>query len=55
MVLDIPGLASNQAHGKGDGAGVIGVGADDQELRITCGDPATGGITVELTYFTIES
>jgi hypothetical protein len=39
----------------GDGSGIIAVGADGEELRITCSDPAGGNIRVSYSYFTIES
>ncbi len=40
---------------KGNGAGIIGVGADDEDLRITCGAPTTGALYVAYSYYTIES
>jgi hypothetical protein len=46
--------SANGGHQKGNGAGIIGVGADDEDLRITCGDPAGGAIYVTYSYFTIE-
>jgi hypothetical protein len=40
----------------GDGSGIIGVGADDQELRITTTGNATGnGLQVTVSYYLIES
>lgn len=39
----------------GDGSGILGVGADNEDLRITTEDPAGGNCTVSATYFTIES
>lgn len=39
----------------GDGSGIIGVGGDGEELRITCSDPAGGNIRVSYSYYTIES
>ena len=39
----------------GNGAGIVGVGADDEELRLTCDDPVTGHVTVSFSFFTIES
>ncbi len=40
---------------KGNGAGIIGVGADDEDLRITCGAPTSGALYVAYSYYTIES
>lgn len=39
----------------GDGSGILGIGADDEDVRLTMEDPAGGSCTVSLTYFTIES
>lgn len=39
----------------GDGSGIIGIGADNEDLRLTCSDPAGGNIRVTYSYFTIES
>jgi hypothetical protein len=39
----------------GDGSGIIAVGGDGEELRITCSDPAGGNIRVSYSYYTIES
>jgi hypothetical protein len=39
----------------GDGSGIIAVGGDGEELRITCSDPAGGNIRISYSYYTIES
>ena len=40
----------------GDGAGILGVGADGEDLRITTTGNATGnGLQICITYYTIES
>lgn len=39
----------------GDGSGIIAIGGDGEELRITSSDPADGNIRVSYSYFTIES
>lgn len=40
----------------GDGSGILGVGADDADLRITTTGNATGnGLQVTVSYYTIES
>jgi hypothetical protein len=40
---------------KGVGAGILAIGADNEDLRITCGDPQGGNLYVQYSYFTIES
>jgi hypothetical protein len=37
----------------GDGSGILGVGADGEDLRIT--STTTGTISVVISYYTIES
>jgi hypothetical protein len=39
----------------GDGSGVLAVGADDEELRLTCDDPAAGALNVSFARYVIES
>lgn len=39
----------------GDGSGILGIGGDDEDLRITCGDPTSGNLRVSYTGFVIES
>jgi hypothetical protein len=39
----------------GDGSGILGVGADDEDLRFTMEDPAGGSCSISTTYYTIES
>ncbi len=47
--------AGGGGHQKGNGAGIIGIGADNEDLRITCGSPTAGNIRVTYSYYTIES
>lgn len=50
------GVPAGGGFSRGDGSGIIGVGADDQDLRITTVGAATGnGCELVVTYFTIES
>lgn len=39
----------------GDGSGIIAIGADGEELRVTSADPAGGNLNISFSYFTIES
>lgn len=40
----------------GDGSGILGVGADDADLRVTTTGNATGnGLQITVSYYTIES
>ena len=55
VVVDHEGIAPGSGIVLGNGGGIIGIGADDEELRLTCEDPAGGFICITFTYFTIES
>jgi hypothetical protein len=49
------GTWAASSGGGSDGAGIIGIGADGEDLRITCDDPAGGSLFVTFSYYTIES
>ncbi len=51
MVLSHPALASTSGMVKGSGAGIVAMGGDGEELRITNDTPGTGQITVVVTYY----
>lgn len=57
VVLSHPGILalSGSGIGKGNGAGIVGVGADGEDLRITSEVPTGGSLRVVVSYFTIES
>ena len=48
-------FAASGGHQIGNGSGILGVGADGEDLRITCGDPVSGNLRVTYSYYTIES
>jgi len=47
--------AASGGNQKGNGAGILGIGGDGEDLRITCDDPAGGSLFVTFSYYTIES
>ena len=55
VLLDHEGIAPGSGIVIGSGAGILGVGADDEEVRFTCEDPVGGFVIVTISYFTIES
>lgn len=55
VVSSHPGLVAGSGVVKGSGAGIIGIGADGEDLRITSEVPTTGSLRVVVTYYTIES
>jgi hypothetical protein len=54
VVLSHPGIPAGSGIVKGNGAGIVGIGGDGEELRITCTTPTTSMI-VQVDYYTIES
>lgn len=55
VVLTHPGLPAGGGVSRGDGSGILGIGADNEDLRITCAAPTGGSLRALVTYFTIES
>jgi hypothetical protein len=50
-----PGLVPGSGFQMGDGSGILGVGGDGEELRITNDVPTGGTLAVSVTFYTIES
>lgn len=56
VVAGHPSVPAGGGFTRGDGSGIIGIGADDEELRITTVGTAGGnGLYVLMTGYTIES
>ncbi len=55
VVLTHPGLPAGGGVSRGDGSGIIGIGADGDDLIITCAAPTGGSLRILVSYFTIES
>ena len=55
VLLDHDGIPPGSGVVVGNGAGLLGIGADGEELRLTCEDPVGGALSVTFSYFTIES
>jgi hypothetical protein len=54
LIIDgVFGAGSGQQ--KGMAGGIVAIGADDEDLRLTCGDPVSGNLFIQYSYFTIES
>jgi hypothetical protein len=50
------GVPAGGGINRGDGSGILGIGADDEDLRVTTVGNATGnGLQIVVTYYTIES
>ncbi len=50
-----PGVPPGGGFTMGNGGGILGIGADDEDLRLTSEVPTGGSIDVVTTYFLIES
>lgn len=55
LLVSHPGLVPGGGFVIGDGSGILGVGGDGAELRITNEVPTSGRLDVSVTYFSIES
>ena len=53
VVLTHPGVAAGSGLGRGTGAGLIGIGATGEDLRITSEVPTGGSIRICVTYYTV--
>lgn len=55
VVLSHPGIAPGSGDVEGSGAGMLGIGADGEDLRVTSEVPTGGTIELVYTYYIIES
>lgn len=55
VVASHPGVPAGGGVNRGDGSGIIAIGADNEDLRITCGAPTGGSLRVLVSYYTVES
>lgn len=56
VILAHGGVPAGGGVSRGDGSGIIGIGADNEDLRVTTTGNATGnGLQIVVTYYTIES
>lgn len=55
VVLTHPGVPAGGGISRGDGSGILGIGADAEDLRMTCEVPTGGSLRVLVSYYTIES
>lgn len=53
-ILSNLGVEPGSGATVGDGGGILGIGADDEDVRFTMADPVSGGCAVTISYFTIE-
>ncbi len=55
VVISHPNIPPGSGVPKGNGSGIVGIGGDGEELRITNSAPTSGSLIVQIDYYTIES
>ena len=55
VVLSHPGIAAGSGIVEGNGSGMLGVGADGEDLRLTSEVPTGGSIAVVTSYYIVPS
>lgn len=55
ILFSHPGMVPGGGVARGDGSGILGIGGDGEELRVTCEVPTSGRLDISVTYYTIES
>jgi hypothetical protein len=55
VVISHPGIPGGGGVSRGDGSGILGIGGDGEELRITAGAATGGVLDAVVSYFLIES
>lgn len=60
LLLEASGFGSAAGVGSnviniGDGSGILGVGADGEEIRYTCEDPGSGNLSISVSYYEVSS
>lgn len=51
VLLTHPGMVPGSGISRGDGMGILGIGASGDEVRVTCEVPTGGSIRVLISYF----
>lgn len=55
VVISHPGVPAGGGVVRGSGAGIVAVGGDGEDLRVTCGAPTGGSLRLLVSYYLIES
>ena len=55
VVFSHPGMFAGQDSHRGNGSGILGIGADNEDLRITTGTITTGTVDVVVSYHVVPS
>lgn len=55
FILAHPNIAPGSGVVDGNGAGILGIGGDGEDLRYTCDDPVGGEIWIIVSYYLVPS
>lgn len=55
IALDGRAIAPGDGIALGNGLGIVGFGFDGADLRLTCGVPTGGHLTISYTYYTVPA
>ncbi len=55
IVLSHPGIAPGSGIVKGSASGIIGIGDDNEDLRLTSEVPTSGALRIVVTYYTVTN
>ena len=55
VVASHPGISAGGGFTEGNGGGILGIGADGEDLHITSSVPTLGSIDVVMSFYEIES
>lgn len=55
VLADFLGITAGGGMVEGHGAGILGIGADGEDLRYTCESPTGGALTINTSHYAIES
>ncbi len=55
IVLSHPGIAPGSGIVKGSASGIIGIGASNEDLRLTSEVPTGGALRILVTYYTVTN
>lgn len=54
ILIDARAMLAGSSRDIGDGSGILGVGQDAEDLRMTCSSPTGGHLTISFSFYTIE-
>lgn len=53
IIMSLPGMSPGATIVKGNGGGIVGMGGDAEELRVTISNMSSGNLTIVVDYYVI--